>query len=229
MDTSQSTIKEWPILLRPREKLLRCGAQTLSDSELLAIFLRTGVKGCSAVELANRLLVSFGGLAQLMSANESQFCEHLGLGPAKFAQLSAVLEMSNRFHQTQLAQALSLTNSNAAADYLTLKLRGLPYESFVVIYLDSQHQLICSEELFRGTINCANVYPREIVREVIKHNAASVILSHNHPSGLALPSDADRRITQRIVDALSLIDVTVLDHFIIGQNDPYSFADHGLL
>lgn len=229
MPTQHCSIKEWPQLMRPREKLLRLGAQTLSDSELLAIFLRTGVKGCSAVELANRLLVSFGGLNQLMSANESQFCAHMGLGPAKFAQLSAVLEMSNRFHQTQLAHTLSLTSSNAAADYLTQQLRHLPYETFVVIYLDSQHQLICNEELFRGTINAANVYPREIVREVIKHNAASVILGHNHPSGVALPSDADKRITQRIIDALCLIDVTVLDHFIIGQSDPYSFADHGLL
>lgn len=223
------SIKEWPQLMRPREKLLRLGAQTLSDSELLAIFLRTGMKGCSAVELANRLLVSFGGLNPLLSANESEFCEHAGLGPAKYAQLCAVLEMSKRFYQHELTKSISLTSSNAAADYLIQLLRNLPYEAFMVIYLDSQHQLISCEELFRGTINSANVYPREIVREVIKHNAAAVILSHNHPSGIAQPSDADRRITTRIVDALLLIDVVVLDHFIIGKNDPYSFADHGLL
>jgi len=227
--TNHHSIKEWPQLMRPREKLLRLGAQTLSDSELLAIFLRTGMKGCSAVELANRLLISFGGLNALLSASESEFCQHAGLGPAKYAQLCAVLEMSKRFYQQELTKSISLTSSNAAADYLIQLLRNLPYEAFMVIYLDSQHQLISCEELFRGTINSANVYPREIVREVIKHNAAAVILSHNHPSGVAQPSDADRRITERIVDALSLIDVVVLDHFIIGKKDPYSFADHGLL
>jgi DNA repair protein RadC len=229
MTDEHCSIKEWPELMRPREKLLRLGAHTLSDSELLAIFLRTGMKGCSAVELANRLLVSFGGLNPLLSATQAQFCEHAGLGPAKYAQLCAVLEMSKRFHQHQLSNSVSLTNSSATADYLGQLMRNLPYEVFMVVYLDSQHQLICCEELFRGTINSANVYPREVVREVIKHNAAAVILSHNHPSGIAMPSDADRRITQRIVDALSLIDVTVLDHFIIGKNEPYSFADHGLL
>lgn len=227
--TDHHSIKEWPQLMRPREKLLKLGAHTLSDSELLAIFLRTGMKGCSAVELANRLLVSFGGLNPLLMANEIEFCEHLGLGPAKFAQLNAVLEMSKRYYQHDLSKSITLTSSNAASDYLTQLLKHLPYEVFMVIYLDSQHQLISCDELFRGTINAANVYPREIVREVIKHNAAAVILSHNHPSGIAQPSDADRRITQRIVDALLLIDVAVLDHFIIGTNDPYSFADHGLL
>jgi len=229
MADEHCSIKEWPQMMRPREKLLRLGAHTLSDSELLAIFLRTGMKGCSAVELANRLLISFGGLNPLLSASEGEFCEHVGLGPAKYAQLCAVLEMSKRFYQYQMANSVSLTSSSATADYLVQLLRNLPYEAFMVVYLDSQHQLICCEELFRGTINSANVYPREVIREVIKHNAAGVILAHNHPSGIAIPSDADRRITQRIVDALCLIDVTVLDHFIIGKNDPYSFADHGLL
>jgi len=223
------SIKEWPQLMRPREKLLKLGAHTLSDSELLAIFLRTGMKGCSAVELANRLLVSFGGLNPLLTANEAQFCEHLGLGPAKFAQLNAVLEMSKRYYQHDLSKKIVLTSSSAASDYLNQLLKHLPYEVFMVIYLDSQHQLISCDELFRGTINAANVYPRELVREVMKHNATAVILAHNHPSGIAQPSDADRRITDRIVDALSLIDVAVLDHFIIGTKDPYSFADHGLL
>lgn len=229
MTNQFSSIKAWPKMMRPREKLLQYGAHTLSDSELLAIFLRTGVKGCSAVELANRLLVSFDGLQGLLAASETEFCQHIGLGPAKYAQLTAVLEMSKRFHLHRFNRGVALTSSNAVADYLTSLLRGLPYESFYVIYLDSQNQLIRCDELFRGTINAANVYPRELVREVIKYNAASVILSHNHPSGIAKPSDADRRITQRIVEALALIDVTVLDHFIIGKNDPYSFADHGLL
>lgn len=229
MSDSHSSIKEWPEQMRPREKLLQYGAQSLSDSELLAIFLRTGVKGCSAVELANRLLVSFGGLNELLGANQQQFCEHLGLGPAKYAQLSAVLEMSKRFYRHRLESKISMTSSNAVAQYLSHLMRELQYECFYVLYLDNQNQLISCDEVFRGTINAASVYPREIVREVIKYNAASVILSHNHPSGIATPSEADRRITQRIVDALALIDVTVLDHFIIGQNDPYSFADHGLL
>ena len=229
MAENHCSIKEWPMQMRPREKLLQYGADTLSDSELLAIFLRTGVKGCSAVELANKLLVSFGDLSALLSATQNEFCTHVGLGPAKYAQLMAVLEMSKRYHRHQLERNISMTSSNAVAQYLSQLLRQLPYEWFYELYLDTQNQLISCDELFRGTINSANVYPREIVREVIKYNAASVILSHNHPSGIATPSDADRRITQRIVDALALIDVTVLDHFIIGQNDPYSFADHGLL
>lgn len=223
------SIKDWPDSMRPREKLLGQGAKALSDAELLAIFLRTGIKGCSAVELAQRLLVSFNGLSSLLKASEQEFCQELGLGPAKYVQLQAVLEMSRRHYQHQLARPVTLTNSSATADYLTAQLRDLAYETFMVLYLDNQHRLICAQELFRGTINAANVYPREIVREVIKYNAAAIILSHNHPSGIAEPSDADRRITSRIREALSLIDVTVLDHFIIGSNAPYSFADHGLL
>jgi len=223
------SIKDWPDSMKPREKLLNQGAKVLSDAELLAIFLRTGVKGCSAVELAQRLLVNFNGLNGLLKASKEGFCTEFGLGPAKYAQLQAVLEMSRRYYQHQLSNPITLTNSSATADYLIAQLRDLGYETFMVLYLDNQHQLICAQELFRGTINAANVYPREIVREVIKHNAAAIILSHNHPSGIAEPSDADRRITQRIKAALSLIDVTVLDHFIIGENNPYSFADHGLL
>jgi len=223
------SIKDWPDSMRPREKLLTHGAKALSDAELLAIFLRTGVKGCSAVELAQRLLVSFKGLNGLLKAPKRDFCNEFGLGPAKFAQLQAVLEMSRRYYQYQLSEPITLSNSTATADYLIAQLRDLAYETFMVLYLDNQHQLICAQELFRGTINAANVYPREIVREVIKYNAAAIILSHNHPSGIAEPSDADRRITLRIKDALSLIDVTVLDHFIVGENQPYSFADHGLL
>ncbi|NRA60805.1 MAG: DNA repair protein RadC [Psychrobium sp.] len=223
------SIKDWPNSLQPREMLLHHGANSLSDAQLLAIFLRTGSKGFSAVDLANHLLVAFGGLSPLLKASQQEFCQHLGLGPAKYAQLQAVLEMSKRHYQQQLQAPLALTSSKATADYLIATLRDLPYEAFMVLYLDNQHQLITSEELFRGTINSANVYPREIVRQVIKHNAAAIILSHNHPSGISEPSQADRRITERIKAALALIDVTVLDHFIIGKNRPYSFADHGLL
>lgn len=223
------SIKDWPDSMRPREKLIAQGAKALSDAELLAIFLRTGVKGCSAVELAQRLLVNFNGLSGLLKASQREFCHELGLGPAKYVQLQAVLEITRRHYQHQLSAPITLTNSSATADYLTAQLRDLSYETFMVLYLDNQHRLICAQELFRGTINAANVYPREVVREVIKYNAAAIILSHNHPSGIAEPSDADRRITSRIKEALSLIDVTVLDHFIIGSNTPYSFADHGLL
>ncbi|MDP2562544.1 DNA repair protein RadC [Psychrobium sp. 1_MG-2023] len=223
------SIKHWPEALQPREKLITQGASALSDSELLAIFLRTGVKGYSAVDIANRLLVQFGSLAKLLAATQDEFCQPLGLGPAKYVQLQAVLEMSKRYFKQQLSEPIALTSSALTADYLTMQLRELPYEAFVVIYLDNQHQLIECEELFRGTINAASVYPREVVRQVIKYNAASVILSHNHPSGIAEPSQADRRITERIQQALALIDVSVLDHFIIGKKTPYSFADHGLL
>ena len=223
------SIKQWPVNLRPREKLLAHGVESLSDAELLAIFLRTGVKGVSAVTLAQDLLVSFGSLSALINASEQEFCQHLGLGVAKYTQLQATTELAKRCLKNELEQAVALTSSSQTANYLQLKLADLPYEVFVVIYLDNQYHVLECEELFRGTINAANVYPREIVRQVIKYNAAAVILSHNHPSGIAEPSQSDIRITKRIKEALMLIDVSVLDHLIIGSESPYSFADHGLI
>jgi len=223
------SIKQWPVQMRPREKLLAQGATALSDAELLAIFLRTGVPGMSAVALANNLLVAFGGLPALLQASQSEFCQHVGLGEAKYAQLQASAELTKRCLKQQLHHVVTLTSSMQTIDYLKVQLGNLPYESFVVIYLDNQHQILQSEELFRGTINAANVYPREIVRQVIKYNAAAVILSHNHPSGITEPSQSDIRITKRIKAALILIDVSILDHVIIGLGNPYSFADHGLI
>lgn len=223
------SIKQWPAQMRPREKLLAQGAEALSDAELLAIFLRTGVKGTSAVTLANNLLVSFGSLSALLEASPEEFCQHFGLGLAKYAQLQATSELTKRCSKDKLHQSGPLTSSQQTVDYLTHQIGNLPYETFVVIYLDNQHQIIHCEELFRGTINAANVYPREIVRQVIKYNAAAVILSHNHPSGITEPSQSDIRITKRIKEALNLIDVSVLDHVIIGSETPYSFAEHGLI
>lgn len=223
------SIKQWPAGMRPREKLLTHGAKALSDAELLAIFLRTGVKGMSAVTLADKLLLAFGGLPALLQASQSEFCQHLGLGVAKYAQLQATSELTKRCLRHRLADPKALTSSQQTSDYLRVQLGNLPYEAFVVIFLDNQHRILRCEELFRGTINAASVYPREIVRQVIKYNAAAVILSHNHPSGIAEPSQSDIRITKRITEALRLLDVSVLDHVIIGSDTPYSFAEHGLI
>jgi DNA repair protein RadC len=222
-------ITDWPEGDRPREKLLDRGADALSDSELLAIFLRTGVAGKSAVDLARDLLTSFGGLSGLMGADERRFCETKGLGRAKYAQLQATLELSRRYLQTRLTEADVLSSPEATRDYLKLKLRGLPYEAFLCLFLDNRHRVIRIEELFRGTIDGASVHPREVVRKVIETNAAAVIFAHNHPSGVAEPSQADLRITERLRDALALIEVRVLDHLIIGDGRGTSLAERGLI
>ena len=194
------TITDWPEGERPREKLLERGPDSLSDSELLAIFLRTGIPGKSAVDLARELLAGFGGLAGLMGAGERRFCEVKGLGRAKYAQLMAVLELSRRYLQTRIAEQDVLTSPEATRDYLKLKLYRLPYEVFACLFLDNRHRVIRYEELFRGTIDGASVHPREVVRKVMETNAAAVIFAHNHPSGVAEPSQADLRITQRLKD-----------------------------
>jgi len=194
------TITDWPEGERPREKLLERGPDALSDSELLAIFLRTGIPGKSAVDLARELLAGFGGLAGLMGAGERRFCEVKGLGRAKYAQLMAVLELSRRYLETRIAEQDVLTSPEATRDYLKLKLYRLPYEVFACLFLDNRHRVIRYEELFRGTIDGASVHPREVVRKVMETNAAAVIFAHNHPSGVAEPSQADLRITQRLKD-----------------------------
>ncbi|MFZ0791092.1 MAG: DNA repair protein RadC [Chromatiaceae bacterium] len=223
------TITDWPEGERPREKLLERGPDALSDSELLAIFLRTGIPGKSAVDLARELLTGFGGLAGLMGAGERRFCEIKGLGRAKYAQLMAVLELSRRYLQTRIAEQDVLTSPEATRDYLKLKLYGLPYEVFACLFLDNRHRVIRYEELFRGTIDGASVHPREVVRKVMETNAAAVIFAHNHPSGVAEPSQADLRITQRLKDALALVEVRVLDHLIVGEGQGTSLAERGLL
>ncbi|MBK5964302.1 hypothetical protein CCR95_09435 [Thiocystis minor] len=222
-------IKDWPEGERPREKLLERGAAALSDAELLAIFLRTGIPGKSAVDLARDLLKEFSGLAGLLAADQRRFCEGKGLGAAKFAQLQAVLELSRRYLMTRINGQDVLTSPEATRDYLKMRLYGSPHEIFACLFLDNRHRVICFEELFRGTIDGASVHPREVLRRVLETNAAAVIFAHNHPSGIAEPSQADLRITQRLKTMLELIDVRVLDHVIVGDGDGVSFAERGLL
>jgi len=222
-------IKDWPSAERPREKLLSSGAGSLSDTELLAIFLRTGIPGKSAVDLARELISSFGGLRPLLAAGQKQFCSLPGLGPAKFAQLQAVLEMANRYLLESLQEGHTLTSPADTRRYLQYRLDRATREIFACVFLDTKHRVTAYEELFQGTIDGASVHPREVVRCALKHNAAAVILAHNHPSGVAEPSTADRQITERLREALALIDVRVLDHIIIGKGETCSFADRGLL
>ncbi|MDT4806038.1 hypothetical protein FQZ97_388580 [compost metagenome] len=221
------SIREWPAAERPREKLLERGAASLSDAELLAIFLRTGVAGCSAVELARRLLQEFGSLRALLEADLASFSSHLGLGPAKYAQLQAVLEMARRHLAEQLRRDSALESPQAVRDYLKAQLRHAHHEQFACLFLDAKHRVLAFEVLFHGTIDCASVYPRQVVKRALAHNAAALILTHNHPSGVAEPSQADRALTQRMKDALALVDVRVLDHFIVGDGEPLSMAEHG--
>ena len=223
------SIKEWPEASRPREKLLLNGAQTLSDSELLAIFLRTGIPGLDAVGLAQSILNRFGSLTSLFSADQQQFCEGPGLGPAKFAQLQAVLEMSRRYLKDELLAKPSLSSPSDTRQFLLSQMSGLKSEQFGCIWLNAQNQVIKFETLFNGTIDAAAVYPREVVSAALKCNAAAVILAHNHPSGIAEPSHADQIITKRLETALQTIDVRLLDHMVVGQGIVVSFAERGLL
>ncbi|MEH6472603.1 MAG: DNA repair protein RadC [Halopseudomonas sp.] len=222
-------ISDWPEQERPREKLLSQGPQALSDAELLAIFLRTGVPGKSAVDLARGLVGQFDGLRGLLAASQQQFCQGEGLGPAKFAQLQAVLEMGRRHLAEQLSQSDCFTNPAETGRFLSARLRGRDREVFALLLLDSQHRMLAYEELFEGTIDSAAVYPREVVKLALNSNAAAVILAHNHPSGVAEPSLADQQITLRLIDALALVDIRVLDHLVIGEGLPVSFAERGLL
>ncbi len=223
------TIREWCVAERPREKLLQNGCHTLSDAELLAIFLRTGMRGKTAVDLARELLNETNGLRGLFETEQHQFCDIKGLGLAKYAQLQAVLEMSRRYLQTELQRNTVLGSPQKTRDFLQLQLGGKPREVFCCLFLDSQNQLIRFEELFAGTLDGASVYPREVVKRVLHHNAAAVIFAHNHPSGVAEPSQADHRITERLQQSLGLIDVRVLDHLIVGGGRSVSFAENGWL
>ncbi len=222
-------ITDWPADERPREKLLAHGAGTLTDAELLAIFLRIGIQGKTAVDLAQDLLEEFGSLRVLMQANCATFTKAKGLGNAKYAQLQAVLEMARRHTFEELERGDVLTSPEATRAYLSNQLRNYPYEVFACLFLDNQHHILEFEELFRGTIDGASVYPREVVKKALDHNAAAVIFAHNHPSGISEPSQADKLITNKLKQALDLLDIRVLDHFIIGDGMPYSFAEHGLL
>ena len=223
------SIRDWPAAERPRGKLLAQGAAALTDAELLAIFLRTGVAGQSAVDLARHLLGDFGSLRALLQADLSSFSQRLGLGPAKFAQLQAVLEMARRHLAEQLRRDSALESPQAVRDYLKALLRHEPHEVFGCLFLDSKHRVLAFEALFHGSIDSASVYPRQVVKRALAHNAAALILTHNHPSGVAEPSQADRVLTRRLKEALELVDVRVLDHFIVGDGEPLSMAEYGWL
>ncbi|MQM39417.1 hypothetical protein KBTX_03443 [wastewater metagenome] len=222
-------ITDWPVAERPREKLLARGAGALSDAELLAIFLRTGRQGRTAVDVAREMLSAFDGLRGLMEADQARFAAHPGMGPAKFAQLQAVLEMARRHLHERLVRGDALTSPDDTRLFLTARLRHQPAEVFAALFLDNRHRVIAFEELFRGTIDAAQVHPREVVRRALAHNAAAVIVAHNHPSGVAEPSRADEQITRRLRDALALVDVRVLDHVVVGDGEVVSFAERGLL
>jgi DNA repair protein RadC len=222
-------IADWPAAERPRERLLAAGAGALSDAELLAIFLRTGIVGKSAVDLARELLTRFGGLNRLFATSRADFTATPGMGDAKFAQLQAVLEMARRALREGLEQGTSLSSPAAVKDYLVLMLGGLSHEVFAVLFLNAQNRLIATDEMFRGTLTQTSVYPREVVKRALTLNAAAVIFAHNHPSGVAEPSAADRLLTDALGAALGTVDVRVLDHIIVAGRSTLSFAERGLL
>lgn len=222
-------IKDWPAQQRPRERLISEGAAALSDPELLALFLRVGVKGRSAVELGRDLLLQFGSIRGLFSASLSQFSSVHGMGPAKFAELQAVMELAQRATAEQLQAGQLLSSPDAVRQYLRMTLGRQAHESFMVLFLDVKNCLLASEEMFRGTLTHTSVYPREVVKAALAHNAASVMLAHNHPSGSPEPSQADLLLTRALLQALALVDVRVLDHFIVAGASVHSFAEHGQL
>jgi DNA repair protein RadC len=221
-------ISDWPLAERPRERLLAKGAAILSDAELLAVLLRTGVRGKTAVELARELLGRFGGIAGLLGAG-SALAGVKGLGAAKSAQLGAAIELARRSLHEQLSSGTALTSPGGVRDYLRLALGGREHEVFVCLWLDAQHRVISYQEAFRGTLTQTSVYPREIVKAALAANAAAVIFAHNHPSGVAQPSQADELLTRNLKEALGLVDVKVLDHFIVAGSQAISFAERGLL
>lgn len=220
-------LKDWPDRERPREKLLLQGTAALSDAELLAIFLRTGCKGIDAVTLARQLIADFGSLHALFAASEVEFCNKKGLGQAKYVQLQAVLEMSRRYLQEPIQKGEPLTSAIQTKAFLNAKMHHLPYEVFAALLLDTQHRVIRFHEFFFGSIDNASVHPRIIAQKVLAENAAAIILVHNHPSGDPTASIADKKITEKIISAMQLIDVRVLDHFIIGHEKCTSFAENG--
>jgi DNA repair protein RadC len=222
-------ITDWPEYERPRERLLRQGAAALSGAELLAIFLRTGTTGRSAVEVGHDLLARFGSLHGLFAATLDEVAAVRGLGPAKYVQLQAIIEMVRRALSEQIGERDALASPRAVRDFLQLSLGGRPHEVFAALFLDAQNRLLGSEELFRGTLTQTSVYPREVVKTALRYNAAAVIFAHNHPSGVAEPSRADELLTQTLKQALSLVEIKTLDHFIVAGTRMVSFAERGLL
>ena len=222
-------IADWPLQERPRERLLAHGPGGLSDAELVAVCLRCGTRGRSAVDLARDLILRFGGLAGLLAASLPALRKVKGLGDAKAAQLAAVLELARRSLRENLKAGIALTSPGAVRDYLRLALGARTHEVFVVLFLDAQHRVLSDAELFRGTLTQTSVYPREVVKAALAANAAAVIFAHNHPSGVAEPSQADELLTRQLKEALALVEVKVLDHFIVAGNQTLSFAERGLL
>ena len=222
-------ITDWPSQERPRERLLALGARSLGDAELLAILLRCGVRGKSAVDVARQMLGRFGSVGALLEAGSEKLAETPGLGRAKLAQIQAALELARRALREELSSRDALCSPSVVRDYLCLLLAGRDHEVFVVVLVDAQHRVIASEELFRGTLTQTSVYPREVVKCALKHNAAAVIFAHNHPSGIAEPSHADEILTRSLKAALTLVDIQVLYHFIVAGTRTMSFAERGLL
>jgi DNA repair protein RadC len=222
-------IKDIPPDARPREKLLRQGPAALADAELVALLLRTGLKGISVLQLAQSLLDEFGGLAGLLHAGAADLKRIKGLGPAKRAEVAAVIELARRSLHQRLAERPAFEAPEGVREYLRLHLSTRDHEVFAVLFLDAQHRLLQFDEMFRGTLTQTSVYPREVVRRALALNAAAVILAHNHPSGVAEPSRADEFLTQSLKSALQLVDVRVLDHMVVARNQVVSFAERGLL
>ncbi|MFZ4552876.1 MAG: RadC family protein [Aquabacterium sp.] len=222
-------MKDLPVAMRPREKLLTHGASALADAELLALLLRTGMKGLGVLQLAEKVLTDLGGIGGLLSAQPAQLRRMKGLGPAKQAELLAVMEMARRSLSGGLRTEPVFSSPQLVKDYLQMRLGALPHEVFAVLFLDAQHRLIACEELFRGTLTQTSVYPREVLKRALELNAASLILAHNHPSGLLEPSRADELLTQTLKSSLALVDIRVLDHMVVGRCGAVSFAERGLL
>jgi DNA repair protein RadC len=223
------TIKNLPPAARPREKLLSHGACALADAELLALLLRTGLPGLGVLQLADHVLRLFGGFAGLLAASADDLRRVKGLGPAKRAELAAVIEMARRALAERLAEAPLFDSPQSLREYLALHLAHLPHEVFAVLFLDGQHRLLVMEEMFRGTLTQTSVYPREIVKRALELGAAAVVFAHNHPSGVAEPSRADESLTRALRGALAMVDVRVLDHLVVGRGTTVSFAERGLL
>lgn len=223
------TIRNWPLSERPREKLLTLGPKYLSDAELLAIFFRTGIRGKTAIDIARELLNELGGLKQLLNANQQFFYQKPGIGKAKLAFLKAALELGRRYQEETIEIGSALTDSQATKRVVASRLRDYQHEVFACLFLNNQHQIICFEELFQGTLTEASVYPREVVKRSLAHNAAKIILAHNHPSGNPTPSQADQDMTRLLKEALALVDIQVIDHIVVGKKESFSFAETGLI
>jgi DNA repair protein RadC len=222
-------ITDWPRDERPREKLLHRGPAALSDAELLAIFLRTGVRGKTAVDVARDLLARFGGLRGFLTASQVDICRESGVGQAKYVVLQAALEVGKRHLAERLQRGTALESADDTRRYLQAQLRDRPHEVFCCLFLDNRHRVLGFEELFRGTLNGTAVYPREIVKRAMHHNAAAVILVHNHPSGVAEPSRQDEILTERLKESLEMLEIRLLDHLVVGDGESVSFGERGML